>query len=310
MKLPVTFESNVSSSNRVTVPTWLSYIEPGDLLEGYVQLLDRDDQYPFSKTLSMSRHITVGHIKQFLPSRELPSRLRITIESVKKLESEGEEFNMFGYKEVNGKYRMIFNTMKLDPSIQLHLDNFTANFVEKYFENENSTIKQCLELKYLDKVKKWIKPISLVLEDEMGAKIPVIIFLKLSQEYSERLSKYSTKIDTLLQRFSKWIFDINDFNIEILSKLSSQLKLILEKQQEPEYLDMKDIFPLPDLQREIILIAIKEHPNRGITFDKLVLATRESKQNVDKAIEKQVNKGYLRRFEENETDIFDTLWIV
>ncbi|MCE7741432.1 MAG: hypothetical protein GOP50_03150 [Candidatus Heimdallarchaeota archaeon] len=310
MKLPVTFESTVTSSNRVTIPTWLSFIDPGDLLEGYVQLINKDDSYPFSKKVSNSRHITVGHIKPFLQSRELPSRLRITIEKVHKQIADGLDFNLVGYKEENGGYAMNFSSIKPETSTQFHLDTFTENFVKKYFEDETQAVKTLLNPFFLDEVKKWIKPVFLPLYDEMGAKVPVILFLVLSQDYYQKLIDNLSKIDTLLQRLINWIYDINDFNIATLSKLSSQIQLILEKQKEPEYLDMKSILSLPSLQREIVLITLKEHRHGGITLDSIVSQVRNTKQNVVKEIDALVKRGILRQFDDEQTIVVDSLWVV
>jgi len=88
MKLPYTFESSVTSANRITIPTMLTYIETGDRIEGYIQLLTDDKTYPFDKKLSSSRHITIGHIKSSLPSKQLTSRLRVTIQKIHKSISE------------------------------------------------------------------------------------------------------------------------------------------------------------------------------------------------------------------------------
>ena len=310
LKLPVTFDATVTSSNRVNIPTWLTFIEPGDLVEGYIQLVDKDDQYPFSKKLSDARHITVGHIKPFLPSKELPSRLRITIVKIHKQVSEGLDFNLVGYCEEKGTYTMNFSSVKPENSIQLHLDNFSIKFVEKYFEDEKTAIKTLLNPFYLEEVKKWIKPIFLSLDDEMGGKVPVMLFVILSQDYYQKLNDYSQKIEVLLKRFNNWIYNINHFNIEVLSKLSSQLQLILEKDQEPEYLDMKKIFALPPLQRELALTAIKKHRDGGITFDSLVEEVRDTNQNVEKEVLALVKRGIVRRFEENNAVVIDSLWVI
>ena len=310
MKLPITFESDVTSSNRVTIPTWLTFIDSGDIIEGYIQLITKDDSYPFSKKLSSSRHITIGHIKPFMSSKVLPSRVRITIEKIQKQVSEGPDFNLIGYKEINGNYSMNFSTIKPEPTTQFLLDTFTQEFISTYFEDENKAVKKLLNPFYLDEIKKWIKPVFLSLFDEMGAKVPIILYLILSQDYYQKLLEISLKVEILIQRLSNWIYDINDFNIATLSRLSSQIQLLLEKQQEPDYLDMKKILSLPHLQREIVLTVLKEHRNRGITLENLILQIRESQQKVEKEIQELVKRGILRRFDENETSIIDNLWII
>jgi len=304
LKLPVTFEADVTSSNRVTIPTWLSFIEQGDSLEGYLQLIDKEDKYPFDKTVSSTRHITVGFLKPYLQSRELPSRLRITIEKVHKQPTEGLDFNLVGYKEENGTYTMI-HPVKPDLTSQFQLDTLADDFAKNFFEDKTSALKKLDEVFYIEEAKKWIKPVVLLLSDEMGAKVPVILFLVLSQDYYQKLS---IKIEVLLKRFISWIFDINDFNISTLSKLSSQLQMILENDTEPEYLDMKEIFDLPSPQRDIALIVIKEHRHRGIILEKLLAKIKDTKQNVEKAIDELVKRGIIRTFEENNAIVIDSLW--
>ena len=139
MKLPVTFEAAVTSSNRVTVPTWLTFIESGDIIEGFIQLLDSDATYPFEKKLSSTRHITVGLIKPFLPLKELPHRLGITIHKVHKSISESLDFNLVGYREENGHYLMNYSTIKPESAVQFHLDTSTEEFVEAHFDERTSS---------------------------------------------------------------------------------------------------------------------------------------------------------------------------
>ena len=145
MKLPITFESAVTSSNRVTVPTWLSFVEEGDRIEGYVQLIEDDTAYPFDKKISTTRHITVGFIRSSLPDKKLPSRLRVTIERVHKTISEGLSFNLVGYKEQGGNYLMNYSTVKPSSSVQFKLDTYTEELVEKYFLLPDKDISQFVE---------------------------------------------------------------------------------------------------------------------------------------------------------------------
>ncbi len=310
MKLPYTFESSVTSSNRITIPTMLTYIETGDRIEGYVQLIDDDATYPFDKKLSSSRHITIGHIKSFLPDKKLPPRVRITIQKIHKSISEDLEFNLVSYRDVQGNITMNYSTMKPQNSEQLQLDNFTQDFFTAYYTDIGSEFNQFLEPFYIDETKKWITPIVLPLIDEYGAKIPVLLFLILSQNYYQNYNDTLSKTEVLIQRLTDWIFELDDFNMETLSRISSQLQEIIEHNKEPKYMDMKAILSLPDLQREIVLVALKEHRNGGITLDTLVLQTRETKQEVSAQIDELVREGILRRFEEENTVVIDTLWIL
>ena len=137
-----------------------------------------------------------------------------------------------------------------------------------------------------------------------------VLFMVFSQDYYQKFNDNTVKIDSLLHRLTNWIFDIHDFNISTLSRLSSQLQLILEKQQEPEYLDMKSILSLPSLQREIVLVVLKEHRNGGIPIDSLISQVRASKQNVEKELDELFKIGILRKFEDEKTTVIDSLWIL
>jgi len=310
MKLPYTFESSVTSANRITIPTMLTYIETSDRIEGYIQLLTDDKPYPFDKKLSSSRHITIGHIKSFLPSKQLPSRVLVTIQKIHKSISEALEFNLISYRDIRGNYTMNYSTIKPVASEQLLLDNFTQDFFFAFFSNIEAEINQFLEPFYVEETKKWVSPVNLMVDNEFGAKIPVLLFLVLSQDYYQKFNDSFSKIELLIQRLSNWIYELDDFNVETLSKLSSQLQNIIEHDKEPEYLDMKAILSLPDLQREIVLIALKEHRNGGITLTTLTTQVKETKQRVSVEIDELAKNGILRLFEEGDSTIIDTLWII
>jgi len=129
IKLPITYETAVTTSNRITVPKWITYIEIGDRIEGFIQLIDQETKYPYDKKVSSTRHITIGFLRTNLPDKKLPSRLKITIEKVHKTISEGLDFNLVTYKSDNGAYLMNFSTAKPEPGIQFRLDTFTEEFV-------------------------------------------------------------------------------------------------------------------------------------------------------------------------------------
>ena len=309
MKLPITFESAVTSSNRVTIPSWLSFVEEGDRIEGFIQLLDDDISYPFDKKISTTRHITVGYIRTSLPDKKLPSRLRITIQLVHKTISEGLSFNLVGYKEEGGNYLMNYSTAKPSSSVQFKLDTYTEELVEKYFLLPDKDISQFVEPIYEEEEKKWILPIFVPIENEMGAQIPVIIHFVLSQDNYHNYLESIEKVSKLILRFSNWVYDVNDFNTETLSKLSSQFQDIIEKQIEPEYYEMKAVLQLPKHERELLLIALKEHRDGGIILKSLALQVRESEQNVQITVDALVRRGILRKFVDEGQTIVDTLWV-
>jgi DNA replication protein DnaD len=310
IKLPISFEAAVTSSNRITIPTWITYVEGGDEVEGYVQIIGKEITFPFTKKVSNTRHITVGFVRSSLPDKQLPSRLQITIEKVNKVISEGLNFNLVSYKSENGDYLMNFSTAKAEPSIQFRLDTFTVDFVQDYFQRRSEKVNQFLDPFYDEEEKRWIIPIYIPIPDEMGSTIPFVVYLVLSQDYYQKYLDVNEKIRKLILRLSNWAFDISDFNIETLSKLSSQLQEILEKNLEPEYYEMKAILEMATEEREILLITLKEHRSGGISLNLLAEQLQKTKQNVLQTVDKLVKQGILRKQEEDELTIIDILWVV
>ena len=310
IKLPVTFEAAVTSSNRITIPTWISYIEGGDEVVGYVQIIGEEITFPFTKKVSNTRHITVGFVRSSLPNKQLPPRLQITIEKVNKIIMEGLNFNLVSYKSENGDYIMNFSTAKSEPSIQFRLDTFTSDFVQDYFKRRNEEVNQFLEPFYFEEEKRWVIPIYIPVPDEMGATIPFVIYFVLSQDYYQKYIEVKDKIRKLILRLSNWAFDIDDFNIETLSKLSSQLQEIIEKNIEPEYYEMKAILEMPSSEREILLVVLKEHRSGGISLERLSGQLNQTRQNVLKRVEGLVKQGLLRKQESDGQTIIDILWVV
>ncbi len=288
----------------------MSFIDGGDRVEGYVQLVDGDTTFPFDKKLSATRHITIGFIRSSLPGKELPSRVRITIQYVHKAVEEGLSFNLVGYKKDDGNYVMNYSTAKPGSSIQFKLDTFTEEFVSGYFESKHTDVNLFLDPIYEEERKKWIIPVFIPIQDEMGGNIPIILYLILIQDYYQKFNDYFETISKLLLRFSNWIFDIDDFNKENMSKLSSQLNDILDKGLEPEYFEIGKILQLPDLDRGILVTVLKEHRSGGITLSLLSRQLQETPQKISTKIDELTKKGILRKYDENGQTIIDTLWIV
>ncbi len=294
----------------MTIPAFLSFIEGGDRVVGYVQLIDGDETFHFEKKMSTFRHITIGFIRSSLPGKELPNRVKITIQYVHKAVEEGLSFNLVGYKKDDGNYIMNYSTAKPNSSIQFRLDTFTEEFVSGYFESKNTEVNLFLDPIYDEESKKWIIPVFIPIQDEMGGNIPVILYLILIQDYYQKFNDTFEKISKLLLRFSNWFFDINDFNKENMSKLSSQLNDLLDKNIEPEYFEMGKVLQLPDLDRGILVTVLKEHKSGGITLSLLSKQLQETPQNVSAKVDELIKKGILRKYKDNDQTIIDTLWIV
>ncbi|MFW9853382.1 MAG: hypothetical protein ACFFDS_10590, partial [Candidatus Thorarchaeota archaeon] len=288
----------------------MSFIDGGDRIVGYVQLIDGEESFPFEKKLSATRHITIGFIRSSLPGKELPKRVKITIQYVHKAVEEGLSFNLVGYKKDDGNYIMNYSTAKPNSSIQFKLDTLTEEYVSQYFESKLTDVNLFLDPIYEEESKKWIIPVFIPIQDEMGGNIPVIIYLVLIQDYYQKFNDSFENISKLLLRFSNWIFDVNDFNKENISKLSSQLNDLLDKNLEPKYFEMGRILQLPELDRGILVTVLKEHKSGGITLSLLSKQLQETPQKVSAKVNELIKKGILRKYNDNGQTIIDTLWIV
>ncbi|MCG3222357.1 MAG: MarR family transcriptional regulator [Candidatus Heimdallarchaeota archaeon] len=205
---------------------------------------------------------------------------------------------------------MNFSTAKPEPTIQFRLDTFTSDFVQDYFKRNIEEANQFLDHFYDEEEKRWIIPIYIPIPDEMGATIPFVIYFVLSQDYYQKYLDVKEKVRKLILRLSNWAYDIGDFNKETLSKLSSQLQDILEKNLEPEYYEMNAILKMPAHEREILLVTLKEHRNGGISLNLLAEQLQKTKQSILQIVDSLVKQGILRKQEgDNQTNI-DILWVV
>ena len=205
---------------------------------------------------------------------------------------------------------MNYSTAKPSSSIQFRLDTFTEEFVSRYFESKHTDVNLFLDPIYEEEGKKWIIPVFIPIQDEMGGNIPIIFYLILIQDFYQKFNDSFENISKLLLRFSNWVYDINDFNTENMSKLSSQLNDLLDKNLEPEYFEMGKILQLPDLERGILVTVLKEHKTGGITLSLLSKELQETQQKVSAKVDELIKKGILRKYNDNSQTIVDTLWIV
>ena len=240
----------------------------------------------------------------------MPNRVQITISKVNKTLIDDLSFNLVGYKYENDNFIMDFSSIKPTTSIQFKLDTLAAEYGENLYVRKLSKENQFLEPVYEENEKKWIIPIYISLQDDMGSLFPVFLFIVLSQDFYHKYNESTEKITRLIMRISNWIYNTDDFNKENLSKLYSQITLILEKGEEPNFLEMKEILNMPDLERQIIVSVLKEHRSGGISLSLLSQGLRESKTVLLETAEKLAQKGILRIIKEKDVIILDTLWIV
>ncbi len=304
------YEATVTSSSRITIPRWIVFIEPEDVIEGFIQVPNVDASYPFEKKVSATRHITIGFIKIFLPDKTIPKRVNITITKVNKMGIDDFCFNLVSYKQDDTNFLMNFSSIKPNTIIQFKLDTLVEEYGNTYFERQVAEGNYFLEPIFEEKDGKWIISVYIPVQDDMGGMFPFILFFILSQECYQKYIVSMTKIKKLIQRLSNWIYNHDDLNKENLSKFSSQLREILEKGTGPNYLEMKEILKMPTLEREIILVVLKEHRNGGISLEHLAKYLHESQKNISEVISELANKGYIRQLKEKEVTIIDSLWII
>ncbi len=308
IKLPLTYETKVSSSSRVTVPKWISFIEPGDTIEGHLRFIDKTDFYPYEKKVSGNRHITIGHVKYFLHDRKLPPRVEITIEKVTKTFDEGIAFNLISYSYDEKNTVMNFSLVKPLPQIQLILDFKSEKIINTFFNNTKEIFPLFQEIEYEEH--RWIVPLFFTLHTMMGVKIPSLLFLVMTQNLYQKFNNNKDIIEKLLQRYISWLNDINDLNKETLSKLSMQLLHILENQKAPRYYETKDLLNLEDIERAVLLLTLKEHKKGGITLQKLSTKIKMDIKTISEIVENFIKQGVLRIYTEDRIDIVDTTWVI
>ncbi|MCG3223854.1 MAG: hypothetical protein H7647_05270 [Candidatus Heimdallarchaeota archaeon] len=240
----------------------------------------------------------------------MPNRVNITITKVNKIVIDDFCFNLVSYKQDENKYIMNFSSIKPNTSIQFKLDTLAEEYGNTLFERQVSQGNHYLEPIFEEKDGKWIISIYITAQDDMGNVFQFIFFLILSQECYQKYNTTIEKIKKLVQRFSTWINSNDDLNKENLSKLSSQLREILEKETEPSYLEMKEILKMPTSEREIVLVVLKEHRSGGVSLEHLAQLLRESQKIVSEVVSKLANKGFLRQLKEEDVTIIDSLWII
>ena len=308
VKLPLSYETKVSSSYRVTVPKWISFIEPGDTIEGHLRFLGEDGVYLYEKKVSVNRHITIGHVKHFLPNKKLPPRVEIIIEQVTKAFDEGIEFNLIAYSYDEKNTVMNFSLVKPLPQVQLILDYKSEKIMTSFFNNTKENFPLFQEIEYEEH--RWIVPLFFSLHTMIGVKIPSLLFLVMNQNLYQKFNNTKDTIAKLLQRYISWLNDINDLNKETLSKLSMQLLNILENQKTPRYYETKDLLRLDDAKRAVLLIALKEHKKGGLTLQKLSTKIKMDIKTTSDIVENFIEQGVLRIYTEDRIDVIDTTWVI
>ncbi|MHA1552399.1 MAG: hypothetical protein ACTSQC_10705 [Candidatus Heimdallarchaeaceae archaeon] len=240
----------------------------------------------------------------------MPNRVNITITKVNKIVIDDFCFNLVSYKQDNNDFLMNFSSIKPNATIQFKIDTLAEEYGNTFFERQAAEGNYFLEPIFEEKDGKWIISVYIPVQDDMGSMFPFILFFIFSQDCYQKYNASIEKIKKLVHRLSSWIYNQDDLNKENLSKLSSQLREILEKGTEPNYLEMKEILKMPTLEREIILVILKEHRSGGISLEHLAQYLHESQKKVSEVASELANRGFLRQLKEKDVTIIDSLWII
>ncbi|MHA1259663.1 MAG: hypothetical protein ACTSSG_07250 [Candidatus Heimdallarchaeaceae archaeon] len=324
MQLPLTFEVSVSSYKRITIPKWISFIETKDVVEGFIQLIKPDDpkhdyhspiktekRYYFSRQVAQNRMISLGALRYSLPNKKFTPRLLVTIENVKKAISTDLCFNLVSYIYQDGEFLLNYETIQLKPTVQFFLDSLAERVLEGLFQANMSKKSSILkDSYYLDDDKIWIIPIENQTFDEMGGKVPLLLFLILNQECYEKYIQNQEEVLHLFKRFNIWLLDRVEFNKANLANLSSQLQNIIVLGIEPEYYSAAEILRMKEPRGQIIQIVIKEHENRGIKVKKLAEVLRRDPTEIQKIVDELAKEGLVIKFVQNGEEVVDSSWVV
>lgn len=240
----------------------------------------------------------------------MPKRVNITITKVNKIGLDDFCFNLVSYKLEENNLLMHFSSIKPNSTIQFKLDTLAAEYGNTFYERQVADGIFYQEPIFEEKDGKWIISVYIPAQDDMGSTFPFILFFILSQECYQKYNSTIEKLQKLVQRFVNWIYSHDDLNKENFSKLSSQIVEIIEKGTEPEYLEMKEILKMPTLQREIVLVILKEHRNGGIGLGKLAEILAETQKKTLAIVTELINKGYIRIVEDGNETINDSTWLI
>ncbi|MHA1224842.1 MAG: hypothetical protein ACTSP3_16620 [Candidatus Heimdallarchaeaceae archaeon] len=218
---------------------------------------------------------------------------------------------MVSYIYQDGEFLLNYETIQLKPTVQFFLDSLAERVLEGLFQANMSKKSSILkDSYYLDDDKIWIIPIENQTFDEMGGKVPLLLFLILNQECYEKYIQNQEEVLHLFKRFNIWLLDRVEFNKANLANLSSQLQNIIVLGIEPEYYSAAEILRMKEPRGQIIQIVIKEHENRGIKVKKLAEVLRRDPTEIQKIVDELAKEGLVIKFVQNGEEVVDSSWVV
>ncbi|MHA1778315.1 MAG: hypothetical protein ACTSUF_04670 [Candidatus Heimdallarchaeaceae archaeon] len=313
-QLPATFRGQIRSKWRITIPTYITFIEPRDYVSGYITIPHSDVKIPFqNKLVNASRMVSIGSLLRHLPRGMDPKSITyvdMTIERVKKsIQSEVESyFNVCLYQIKEQTPLLNFTLQAVSDDIQFHLDDFAVKYTQKIL---GSTFKryEFVEPFLIENLQLWITPIFFSIR-ELSMKYAYIMILILDLENYQNYLKVKKQMERLIRRFVSWANDTTSVNVETLAKLSTDMQRLIYQNQEPEYYDIGKIINLPEFQRDIIINLIRSHRSRRfLSINELAQIIGQPNWIIEDHIAELLDKGLIYEVQENKkTKHFDVCW--
>ncbi len=308
-ELPLTYETSVTTSNRVIVPIWANFINPGDTVIGEVNILGIDETYPFEKKVSSSRYYTIGHIKKFLPQRKFPPRVVLTITRVIKAEPETvSDINIYAFSKNEEEQTFSFAFSPISETLRFYINEINEGIFVNFYANSNTFSRITVNSTYKKEEDIWLLTYTLPLDPELGGIIPGIITIIVDSAQYNLYLNHQEKVLILIKRFSNWLCDINDFNKDNLTILAKSFIKIIAKGEEPEYSGVGQLLALSQIEREILLFALQSHHEKGIPKQELYSYLSYEQEEIDDVLKELVEDHVLRIYKHNNKEYVDTLW--
>lgn len=313
-KLPATYRGKVGTKWRVTVPTYLSFIEPKDYISGYITIIQTGEQIPFKeKMINVSRMFSIGNLLRHLPRNLDPKSIAyvdVTIEQVKKstqLEAE-VEFNVLLYHLSESNPVLVYSLESLSTSLQFTIDNYISKLAEEIFGSTFAKFK-FFEPLYLDNHELWLAAIFFSIK-ELVLKHGYFLVIVVDLEHYQSFVASQKALKRLIRRFVSWVNGQNNINVATLSRLSGDIQKIIFFQQEPQYYNLSKIMLSSEPEKHILINLLRAHrANEVLSIQDLIRLTKQDQWQIEESIDSLLHKGLIYEAHEDSGTIFyDIFW--
>ncbi len=311
-KLPVNLVLRVGSYDRVSIPKWLSFISPGDTLEGYITLPENSQPYPFSKKISTNRTITIGFLKSSI--NVMPEKVNVTITKIIKSVTSKEALAV-AFLSFNKDIKLIYQSKGVGNQQLLHSLRSSAEQIFNQEASKAPSLFNSYEMseRYDKNTDRWTVQLLFSMQGEFTNYCLGVIYLIFSQDNYQSFKSSLGKIEELLGRFTHFLNWDDEFNPQIIGLLLSQIFRIVHSNEEVRYIGLEDILSFEDpIQKKILLFAIKSRKNNGFSLEQLCEVfnkTEEEKDYIRKQLNELVKKELIVVIDEKNEN-YDISWLV